>query len=241
MSNFDQSLNWSQSVEKDDARQKLLFKFFNAVYAWMFVGLAVTAVVGIAMSQSHTALKMVYGNGRIGIILLALGAFVIANLAEKVALQVNAALGTVLFLIYAALIGVMTSAIFLVYPHSTLAAAFFVTAGTFAVMSVIGMVTKMDLTRMGGILTMLAIGLFIGSLANVFIASDALSWLITYAVVVVFVGLTAYYTQHLKAMALQFDGNAVMLGRLSVVGSLLLYVAFINIFFSILRIMGNRR
>lgn len=135
----------------------------------------------------------------------------------------------------------MTAGVFRVYQQSTLGAAFLVTGGTFAVMSVIGMVTKIDLTRMGGILIMAAIGLFIASLANIFIASDALSWVITYAVVLVFVGLTAYYTQTLKGWALQFEGNPAMINRIAVVGSLLLYVAFINLFFAILRIMGSRR
>lgn len=232
---------WSDSMVQDDARRKTLFRFFNGVYAWMFVGLAVTAVVGVMVSQSDAALRAIYGNGRFGPILLALGAFFIANMAQKVALQVNAALGMGLFLVYAALIGVMTAGVFRVYPQSTLAAAFLVTGGTFAVMSIVGFVTKMDLTRMGGILTMAAIGLFIASIANVFFASDGLSWLITYAVVLVFVGLTAYYTQTLKGWALEHADNPAMVGRLQVVGSLLLYVAFINLFFAILRIMGSRR
>lgn len=103
MSEFPQANTWAGSIERDDARTKLLMRFFNQVYAWMFVGLAVTAVVGVAMSRSDTALRAVYGNGNIGILMLSLGAFVIATMAQKVALQVNATLGLVLFLVYAAL------------------------------------------------------------------------------------------------------------------------------------------
>ena len=241
MSMFPNSTTWSGANERDLAREKLLFKFFNGVYAWMFVGLAVTALVGVLMSRSHAAMMMVFGHGKGGILVLALGAFVIAQASQKVALSINAALGLVLFLIYAALIGAMTSYVYVVYPQATIGAAFLVTAGTFATMSVVGFVTKMDLTKLGGILTMAAIGLFIASIVNLFLGSEPISWLITYAIVIVFVGLTAYYTQNLKVLALAHAEDSTMLGRLQVVGSLLLYVAFINLFFSILRIMGNRR
>jgi FtsH-binding integral membrane protein len=104
-----------------------------------------------------------------------------------------------------------------------------------------GFVTKRDLTGIGSFLVMGAIGLFIASLVNVFIASNALSWVITYAVLGVFIGITAYETQRLRNMAEQHAGNADLSGRLAIVGALVLYIAFINIFLSILRILGSRR
>ena len=87
----------------------------------------------------------------------------------------------------------------------------------------------------------LFLGLFIASLVNVFIASNAFSWLITYAVLGVFIGITAYETQRLRNMAEQNAGNADMSARLAIIGALVLYIAFINIFLSILRILGSRR
>ena len=241
MSMFPNSTTWSGASERDLAREKVLFRFFNGVYAWMFVGLGITALVGVLISRSDAAMSMIYGHGSFVVLAMVLGTVVVAQAAQKVALDVNATLGMVLFLLYAALIGAMTSYIYRVYPQATIGSAFLVTAGTFAVMSLIGMVTKIDLTRIGGILTMAFIGIFLASLVNIFLRSEPLSWLITYAVVVIFVGLTAYYTQNLKVMALANAENGVMLGRLQVIGSLMLYVAFINLFFSILRIMGSRR
>jgi FtsH-binding integral membrane protein len=135
----------------------------------------------------------------------------------------------------------MISYVFIIYNLQTLGVAFVMTAGVFGVMSVYGFVTKRDLTGIGSILVMCAIGLFIASLVNVFLASNALSWVITYAVLGVFIGITAYETQRLKSMAYEFQGNGVMLSRVAIVGSLVLYISFINMFLAILRILGSRR
>jgi hypothetical protein len=220
---------------------RAVFNFFNAVYAWMFLGLAVTAAVGFFCSQSPTMLRAMYGNGKSGIVALMLGAWVVAWLAQKAALQISAAAGTVLFLVYAALIGAMLSGIFIVYPASTLLAAFVLTAGTFGAMSLYGYFTKRDLTTIGSYLVMGVIGLFLASIVNVFLANDALSWFITYAVLAVFIGLTAYETQQLRTLAQEHGHDHKLASRLAVCGSIMLYISFINIFVSILRIMGGRR
>lgn len=219
---------------------RAIFNFFNTVYAWMAVGLALTGVVAFAVSQSSAAMHMVYANRGIYAV-LGIGAFLLAVSAQSVALRVGTAAGLAMFLLYAALIGALISGIFIIYPATTLAAAFVLTAGTFGAMSVYGFVTKRDLTSMGSILIMCVIGLFVASLVNLWIANSALSWLITYAVLLVFVGLTAYHTQQLKNFANEHAHNPEMASRMAVVGSLILYVAFINLFLSILRIMGNRR
>lgn len=238
MSMFPNSQTLPMDYGRDDTRSRMLLTFFNAVYAWMFAGLAVTALVGWFMSQSPVALKLVYGSG-FGYLGLTLGAFLIAMSVQRVAMRANATLATGLFILYAALIGALISGIFMIYPMATLAAAFLVTGGTFGAVSVLGFVTKIDLTRMGGILTMAVIGLFLASLVNIFVASTGLDWLITYAVLIVFIGLTAYYTQKLKGWALSMGDNPAMASRLAIVGSLMLYVAFINLFMSILQIMGG--
>ena len=137
--------------------------------------------------------------------------------------------------------GALLSAIFVIYKMQTIGAAFVITGGTFAAMSVYGFVTKRDLTQIGSILVMCVIGLFIASLANIFIASNALSWLITYAVLAVFIGITAYETQKLKVLAQQYGDDPNMAPRIAIIGSLLLYISFINMFMSILRIMGDRK
>ena len=138
-------------------------------------------------------------------------------------------------------IGALLSRIFVFYSLGTIGGAFLVTGGVFAGMSVYGFVTNRDLSSIGSVLVMCALGLFAASIVNLFIASNAFSWFITYAVLAVFIGLTAYDTQKLKEMAHATQGNADLAARYAVVGSLHLYVDFINIFLSILRIMGGRR
>jgi uncharacterized protein len=220
---------------------KTMSKFFNVVYAWMAVGLAVTAAVAYFVSQSDVGLRMVYGGGRGMAVIIALGMFGIAMGVQSAALRINANVATGLFLLYSALMGALLSAIFIIYKMQTIGAAFVITGGTFAAMSVYGFVTKRDLTKIGSILVMCVIGLFIASLANIFIASNALSWLITYAVLAVFIGITAYETQKLKVLAQQYGDDPNMAPRIAIIGSLLLYISFINMFMSILRIMGDRK
>jgi FtsH-binding integral membrane protein len=220
---------------------KTMSKFFNVVYAWMAVGLAVTAAVAYFVSQSDVGLRMVYGGGRGMAVIIALGMFGIAMGVQSAALRINANVATGLFLLYSALMGALLSAIFIIYKMQTIGASFLITGGTFAAMSVYGFVTKRDLTKIGSILVMCVIGLFIASLANIFIASNALSWLITYAVLAVFIGITAYETQKLKVLAQQYGDDPNMAPRIAIIGSLLLYISFINMFMSILRIMGDRK
>jgi hypothetical protein len=229
---------WELEYARDD---KSTYKFFNVVYAWMAVGLAVTAGVAWFVSQSAVGLQIVYGGGKGAAVAILLGMFAIAWGVQASAMRINANVATALFLLYSALMGALLSGIFIVYRMQTIGTAFLLTGGTFAAMSVYGFVTKRDLTRMGSILVMCVIGLFIASLVNIFVASSALSWLITYAVLAVFIGITAYETQKLKALAVQYGDNPAIAPRIAIVGSLLLYIAFINMFMSILRILGDRK
>ncbi|HEY7089476.1 MAG TPA: Bax inhibitor-1/YccA family protein [Tepidisphaeraceae bacterium] len=219
---------------------KVVFNFFNAVYAWMAVGLGVTAAVAFGVSQSPALLKFLYANKFLYVAML-LGAWGIAMAVQSVAARISATAATAMFVLYAAVIGAIISFIFVVYPISTIVGAFVMTGGTFGVMSVYGFVTKRDLSGFGSFLIMGAIGLFLASIVNVFLASNAFSWLITYAVLGVFVGLTAYDTQRLKKLAQDHAHDANIASRLAIVGSLVLYISFINMFMSILRILGNRR
>ena len=216
-------------------------RFFNTVYAWMAVGLAVTAAVAWFVSQSQVGLQMVYGGGKGMLVAIFLGMFAISWGVQSAAMRINANVATALFLLYSALMGALLSGIFVVYKMQTIGGAFLMTAGTFGAMSVYGFVTKRDLTGIGSILIMAAIGLFLASIVNIFLASNGLSWIITYAVLAVFIGITAYETQKLKVMASQFGSDPNMAPRIAIIGSLILYISFINLFTSILRIMGDRR
>lgn len=219
--------------------EKSVFNFFNAVYAWMCVGLAVTGTVAYLVSQSTQLVLVLHGKGVV--VALVLGLWALASFISKAAHSISVGVATALFLLYSAAIGAVLSYIFLIYSMGTIAGAFVMTAGTFGAMSVYGYVTKKDLTSMGSVLIMAAFGLFFASIVNVFIASSVFSWFLTYAILAVFIGLTAYDTQKLKVIAYETAGNGKLAARYAIVGSLELYIDFINIFMSILRILGNRR
>ena len=220
------------------ASSSTIARFFNAVYAWMAAGLALTAVVAWWVSTQPQLLAMIHGPVMFILFLVLIGLVITVSGAIN---RINAATATVLFMLYAALNGLFLSGIFLVYAHASIAAAFLVTAGTFAVVSLYGFVTKTDLTRLGGILMMALIGLVIASIVNIFFASSALYWAITYIGVLIFVGLTAYDTQKLKMIAIQTESSPELAARLSIVGALALYLDFLNLFLMMLRLMGNRR
>jgi FtsH-binding integral membrane protein len=215
-------------------------QFFNTVYAWMCVGLALTACVGWYFSQHLDLLKMIYAN-KGGFAAVGLAAFAIAWIAQSQAGKMSVTVATVLFLAYAAIIGALLSGIFLVYPARVLISSFLLTAGTFGGMSAYGFVTKRDLTGIGSVAVMLALGFVVASFVNVFLQNDALGWVITYAILVLFVIITAYDTQKLRQIAMQHAYNKEMAHRYAIYGSLVLYISFINLFISILRIMGNSR
>jgi FtsH-binding integral membrane protein len=148
-----------------------------------------------------------------------------------------------MFVIYAALNGVTLSSIFLVYKLPAISSTFFVCAATFLACSVYGMTTKKDLTGLGGFMTMGLIGIIIASIVNMFVLSNAMSMVISYIGVLVFVGLTAYDTQKLKHMAMSQPAgvSAAVVRKGAIMGALTLYLDFINLFLFLLRIFGGGR
>ena len=213
--------------------------FFNAVYAWMCVGLATTAVVAWWVSGNESLMRSIFSGGTFIILILAeLGlVFAISYAVNKI----SAPAATALFVLYSALNGLTLSVILIVYPLGTIGMAFFATAGMFGAMSLVGFVTKRDLSGLGSILFMALLGLIIASVINIFVASTAFDWFITYALIAVFLGLTVYDTQKLKQIAYATEGNHAMAARMAIVGSLALYLDFINLFLLILRVLGRSR
>jgi FtsH-binding integral membrane protein len=205
----------------------------------MCVGLALTAVVGWYFASSGLY-RSIYSSP-FGYVAIALAAFGIAWYAQSQAGRLSVGVATGLFLLYAAVIGALLSGIFIFYPPRTLISAFVLTGGTFGAMSVYGFVTKRDLSRIGSIAVMLAFGFIIASFVNIWLKNDALGWVITYAILILFIVITAWETQMLRNMAVQFGNNREMATRYAIMGSLVLYISFINLFLSILRILGDRR
>jgi uncharacterized protein len=210
----------------------------NQVYAWMTAGLMVTGAVAAYTANSTVLLNLIFGNP-FGIWVL-----FIAQIAMVIGLSAGIgrlapATATALFVGYAALNGLTLASIFLVYTRASIASTFFITAATFALMSFYGYVTKRDLTRMGSLLFMALIGLVLASLVNFFLRSTGLYWIITYAGVLIFIGLIAWDTQKIKNLSRQATDDTSA-RRIAILGSLMLYLDFINLFLFLLRIFGRR-
>lgn len=214
--------------------------FFQKVYLWMTIGLAVTGVTAFLMLSSQSAMELILSNRALffGLIIAELGLVVAMSAAIN---RIRATTATLMFLGYSALNGITFSAIFLIYTQSSIARAFLVASGTFAAMSIYGYVTKRDLTGFGSFLFMGLIGIIIASLVNMFLRSEMIYWITSYLGVFIFVGLTAYDTQKIKQIGQAGFAHAEERKKATILGALRLYLDFINLFLMLLRIMGNRR
>ncbi len=216
--------------------------FVRSVYNWMCIGLALTGFIAFYVSNNETIMRLVFGNQIIffGIIIAELAlVFSIVGMVNKM----SAGTATGLFVLYSALNGVTLSFIFLAYTRASIYSTFFICSATFLACSIYGWTTKRDLTSWGGFLMMGLIGIIIATVVNMFIRSSAMSMVVSYIGVFIFVGLTAYDTQKLKNMALSqpdgLDGAVVRKG--AILGALSLYLDFINLFLMLLRIFGAGR
>ena len=154
--------------------------------------------------------------------------------------RISTKLMLVLFIAYSALMGLSLSTIFMVYTDASIYTSFFISAGVFALMAVLGYTTKTDLTKFGSLLYMVFIGMFIAGIVNMFVASEDFSFIIACLGVFVFTGLTAYSMQQLKGVAESPDYTEEQRNKLALIGGLQLYILFINLFLSLLRIFGGR-
>lgn len=205
-------------------------------YRWMSLGLATTGVVALGVAHSPGALDALVGN-RLFLYLLLFGQLGLVVALSSLATRVSTGVAAALFFAYAAMTGVTFSTLFLVYTASSIAATFFVTAGSFAGLSFFGSVTRRDLSAVGRFGFFALIGLILASVVNMFLRSSGLEWILTFVGVLLFAGLTAYDTQRLKALFERGETSA----NLPLVGALTLYLDFINMFLFLLRIFGNRR
>ena len=212
----------------------------KSVYLQRAAALSITGLVAYFLSQSMDFWYfMVENPSLIWIILIAQIGVVVWLSARLNSMSISAA--TLLFILYSVLMGVTMTTIFMIYTASSIASTFFITAGMFFVMSIVGFVTRMDLTRVGSILVMALIGIIIASVVNIFLHSETLYWIISYAGVIIFVGLTAYDTQKIKGMIAEYGAVDEVGYKLALLGALTLYLDFINLFLFLLRIFGNRK
>lgn len=210
------------------------------VYAYMAGGLGITGGVAFGVYRSaEFAPALFEGIIRNNLILMLVALGVAFFMSFRIhAIQVGTA--KALFWTYAFILGLGLAPIFMVYTGESIARTFFISAGTFAAMSLWGYTTKRDLTGMGNFLVMGLFGIILASIVNIFLGSSGLGFAISVLGVLIFTGLTAYDTQKIKEMYWDADG-ADIAAKKSIMGAFTLYLDFINLFLMLLRIFGNRR
>ncbi len=233
--NYTNEYAYSQS----SARERSIIK---NVYLWMTAGLALTGVVAFGISNNPTIMRSILGSPFLFFAII-LGELALVMYLSARLMRMSAQAATLAFAAYSILNGITMSVIFLAYTGATISLAFFTTAATFGAMTLYAFITKRDLSGFGHYLMMGVIGIIVVSIINIFLKSPAVYYLISYAGVLIFMGLTAYDTQRILQMSNQMSGSVEesMYIKLSIMGALKLYLDFINIFLFLLRIFGRRR
>jgi hypothetical protein len=217
------------------SQEAVFSTFIQRVYQWMAMGLALTGFIAFFTASNIPLMKFLFKGGMWLFFIVELGLvfWLSANFS-----RISAQAATMAFLIYAALNGITLAGIFIVYTMASISSTFFITAATFAGVSMYGWVTKQDLTSVGSFCGMAIWGLIVASLVNIFFRAPAFYWILSYAGVAIFIGLTAFDTQKLKAI----HQNVPNAGeQLAIFGALILYLDFVNMFLWLLRIFGRRR
>lgn len=231
---IDQHEGFSKEITRD---------FFKNVYGYMFAALAISGIIAYWVGtpeffQQYFVTEQMTISPLFYVVAFApVGLGLLIQMAYQ---RLSLAVLMTLFLVYAALMGLSLGSVFLVYSGQAIATTFFVSAGAFAGMAILGYTTKTDLTKFGSLLYMVFIGIFIAGIVNIFLKSDMMSFVISCIGVFVFTGLTAYYMQQLKGVAQDTTLSGLDRNKLALIGGLQLYILFVNLFLSLLRILGSR-
>lgn len=223
------------ALEKKKSAQMAVFR---QVYIWMSLALFITGITALIVAENNDLTYALLSNPILfwGLLIAEFVlVYVIAGRIDRISLQA----ATIVFIIYSIINGVTMSLLFLMYTSESIAATFFITAGTFGAMSLYGYMTKRDLSSWGNIFFMALIGIIIASITNIFLGSEIIYWIITYVGVLIFVGLTAYDTQKTKEAIMRCEVNETAY-KIALIGALNLYLDFINLFIYLLRIINSR-
>ena len=232
--------NFYNQVEERAQSSALSFPaLMSKVYLWMTLALVVTGMTAYYVASTPAILYAIVSN-QIAFWGLFIGELVLVFVLSSRIMSLSFVTASLMFVAYSVMNGIFFSFIFLAYTEQSIATTFLITAGTFGAMSLFGFVTKRDLSAMGRILFMLLIGLIIATVVNIFMKAEGLTLILNYAGVVIFVGLTAYDTQSIKQM-LQEHGDKEGAEKIALLGSLSLYLDFINLFIYLLRFFGESR
>lgn len=226
--------------EKEGTVARAFPSLMRKVYLWMALALVITGFTAFGVATNPGLAYTIVTNRLLfwGLIIAEFGLVIAISGAIN---RLSATTATLLFVLYSIVNGATLSVIFLAYTLTSIASVFFITAGLFAVMAFIGYTTKTDLTSMGKILMMAVIGIVLATVVNIFVGSSMLTMIVSYVGVVVFTGLTAYDSQKIKNMLYDADDADESMQKVALLGSLTLYLDFINLFLMLLRIFGNNR
>ncbi len=218
--------------------------FFRQVYTYMFAALAISGILAyvVGTNEAYFAKLFMSSTGGISMVFyLVMFSPLLLVFAIQLGME-RFSLGTLtlLFVLYSVLMGLSLSTIFMVYPIASISSTFFVSAGAFAGMAFLGYTTNVDLTKFGSLLYMVLIGMIIASVINFFVGSSQMDFIISCLGVFVFTGLTAYQMQQLKRMSEQPGLSGEVMQKVALIGGLQLYILFVNLFLSLLRILGGR-
>lgn len=231
----------THTLTSNTASRAAQSSLMRSVYVWMTLALVITGLTAMYVAKSMTLIQLMMENSLFfwGLLLAEVG--VVVYLTARIH-RMAFSTATVLFILYSLLNGVTLSVLFLVYTFSSIATTFFVTAGTFGAMALVGYVTRRDLSRIGSLCIMGVIGLIIASVVNFFLHNSMMDLVISCAGVLVFVGLTAYDAQKIKRL-LMTEGMEVneTTQKIALLGAMTLYLDFINLFIYLLRLLGDRK
>jgi FtsH-binding integral membrane protein len=233
-------LNYGTMTRERELSMSAAFPILmRKVYVWMTLALVITGATAYGVATSPGLMMTIATNQLLfwGLIIAEFGLVIAISAAIN---KLSLTTATLLFILYSVINGATLSFIFAVYTMSSIASVFFITAGTFAVMAVVGYTTKKDLTSMGKILLMALIGIIIATVVNIFLKSTGLEMIVSYLGVLIFVGLTAYDSQKIKQMLQTAPDAGEGAQKLALLGALSLYLDFVNLFIYLLRIFGRR-
>ncbi|MDY3967402.1 Bax inhibitor-1/YccA family protein [Prevotella sp.] len=225
---------------KDYAMSTAFPALMRKVFVWMTLALAITGLTAYGVATSPTILSLIFSS-KVTFFGLIIAEFALVFAISGAINRLSLSTATMLFILYSVINGATLSSIFFAFSVATISKVFFITAGTFGAMALVGYTTKTDLTSMGKLLFMALLGIIIASVVNMFVASSGLDLILSYVGVLVFVGLTAYDTQKIKQMCQAAPDASESTQKLALIGALSLYLDFINLFLYLLRIFGNNR
>ncbi len=228
-------------IEEKEGMVSLAFPaLMRKVYLWMTLALVITGFTAFGIASNPGIAYAIVTNRLLfwGLVIAEFGLVIgISGAINKL----SAVTATLLFVLYSIVNGATLSVIFMAYTMNSIASVFFITAGLFGVMAFIGYTTKTDLTSIGKILFMALIGIILATIVNLFVGSSMLNMIVSYIGVVIFTGLTAYDSQKIKNMLYNADSMDEGMQKIALLGSLTLYLDFINLFLMLLRIFGGNR